>query len=99
MSPANLKDPFGPSCCDGGACAEEISSAQPCGCDPNAKWVCSQHKTAYALSDLICKWKLQIDLLLKAERGTNDPPTAAKLRLEAERLAICIVEVEEILYA
>lgn len=43
--PANLKDPFGESCCDGGATAADANarSAQPCGCDPGANWVCKRH--------------------------------------------------------
>lgn len=40
--PANLNKPFDPSCCDGGACGESLS-AQPCGCDPGASWICAVH--------------------------------------------------------
>lgn len=46
MSPANLNDPFGPSCCDGGACST-AESAQPCGCDMGCKpkpHYCEQHR-------------------------------------------------------
>lgn len=39
---ANLKEPFGPSCCDGGA-NTNTQSAQPCGCDPGAQWICQRH--------------------------------------------------------
>lgn len=42
--PADLKNPFGPSCCDGGAGADCHESARPCGCDPGAQHVCAQHK-------------------------------------------------------
>lgn len=40
---ANLKEPFGESCCDGGKCNIKKESAQPCGCDPGADWVCAVH--------------------------------------------------------
>lgn len=35
--------PFRESCCDGGE-QGSCDSAQPCGCDPKAKWVCEQHR-------------------------------------------------------
>lgn len=41
--PANLSKPFAESCCDGGACSNEMS-AQSCGCDAGAKWVCQRHQ-------------------------------------------------------
>lgn len=37
-------DIFNESCCDGGATSEG-SSCQPCGCDINANWVCSYHRS------------------------------------------------------
>lgn len=98
MTPANLKDPFGPSCCDGGACSEVPLSAQPCGCDPAAGWTCNNHKLLRACEDLIGKWKCDIELLLKGADCTNDELTEAKLRVEAERLAIDIVQLEDVLY-
>jgi hypothetical protein len=42
---ANLKEPFDPSCCDGGAASANAKSALPCGCDEGAGWVCKQHQT------------------------------------------------------
>lgn len=41
--PADLKNPFDPSCCDGGQCSTG-QSARSCGCDPGAGWVCQWHK-------------------------------------------------------
>lgn len=46
MSPADLTKPFNDSCCDGGACADSARSAQPCGCDAGAGWVCRSHREA-----------------------------------------------------
>ena len=37
------KAPFDESCCDGGETCYDGLSAQPCGCDPRAKWVCQTH--------------------------------------------------------
>ena len=42
--PANLSNPFGESCCDGGQTYANDFSAQPCGCDRGAKWVCQRHR-------------------------------------------------------
>lgn len=42
--PANLAKPFNESCCDGGECAASDMSAQSCGCDAGAKWVCQRHQ-------------------------------------------------------
>lgn len=44
---ANLKNPFGPSCCDGGASSCEMS-AQSCGCDKGANWICERHRNEQA---------------------------------------------------
>lgn len=44
--PANLNNPFGESCCDGGECNTR-QSAQPCGCDPGCKpkpHICERHQ-------------------------------------------------------
>lgn len=35
---------FNESCCDGGICATTRESAQPCGCDKGAGWVCQRHR-------------------------------------------------------
>jgi NTP pyrophosphatase (non-canonical NTP hydrolase) len=37
---------FNEACCDGGAASANSMSAQPCGCDPGAKWVCKMHSEA-----------------------------------------------------
>ena len=42
--PAKLDNPFGESCCDGGECATEDMSTQPCGCDKGANWTCERHR-------------------------------------------------------
>lgn len=48
MSPANLTNPFGESCCDGGA-TSNAKSCQPCGCDEGANWMCQRHTIETAL--------------------------------------------------
>lgn len=51
--PADLTNPFGPSCCDGGACSNDMS-AQSCGCDPGLKpipWLCQRHKIEAELKE------------------------------------------------
>lgn len=40
--PADLKNAFGESCCDGGACSGPMS-AQNCGCDPGMNYHCSDY--------------------------------------------------------
>lgn len=49
--PANLKNPFGDSCCDGGECSIYHESARPCGCDPGAGWVCQRHQLELAIEE------------------------------------------------
>lgn len=41
---ANPEKPFDPSCCEGGGCSDNKQSAQPCGCDQGAEWVCEFHQ-------------------------------------------------------
>lgn len=48
--PADLTKPFGESCCDGGACTNE-KSAQPCGCDKGANWICQRHQYENGLKE------------------------------------------------
>jgi len=55
--PANLNNPFGESCCDGGECNTSHESAQPCGCDKGANHLCDTHKTT-------TKYKVMLDALL-----------------------------------
>lgn len=59
MSPANLENPFGPSCCDGGEqCSPvEHESAQTCGCDLGIGWVCANHKFKLAALELVKSWR------------------------------------------
>jgi hypothetical protein len=60
--PADLTNPFGPSCCDGGestsTCTNIHQSAQPCGCDPGMNWFCANHKLSGQLRDLIIQYRL-----------------------------------------
>lgn len=42
--PADLKQPFAESCCDGGQSGLDDRSAQVCGCDKSAGWVCERHR-------------------------------------------------------
>ena len=51
--PANLSNPFGESCCDGGQTSEH-QSCQPCGCDRSAGWICERHQQE--LTDEIRTW-------------------------------------------
>lgn len=54
--PANLTNPFGESCCDGGECSTNELSAQSCGCDPGLKpqpWVCQFHQNEARIQRLI----------------------------------------------
>lgn len=44
---ANLKNPFGESCCDGGECSVGKESARPCGCDPSIRHVCKDCTIKY----------------------------------------------------
>ncbi len=52
--PANLEEPFAESCCDGFVECPQ-TSAQPCGCDAGAGWLCKQHtganSTGYVVKD------------------------------------------------
>lgn len=45
--PADLTNPFGPSCRDGGECTTTDKSALTCGCDPGINYIapfCWKHK-------------------------------------------------------
>lgn len=50
--PADLTKPFADSCCDGGECGVNDMSAQSCGCDKGAKWVCDRHKYEQKIKEL-----------------------------------------------
>lgn len=43
-------EPFRESCCDGGGETLDDLSAQPCGCDKGANWVCQWHRDQTLLS-------------------------------------------------
>lgn len=47
---ANLAEPFGPSCCEGGICNGHDHSAQPCGCDKGAHYICERHTSTEVFS-------------------------------------------------
>ena len=49
--PADLKNPFGESCCDGGECSTIRESCQPCGCDKGANWTCERHRVEQELQE------------------------------------------------
>lgn len=48
---ADLTKPFAPSCCEGGGCSDNKQSAQPCGCDKGADWICEVHKAELAIQE------------------------------------------------
>lgn len=52
--PANLKDPFGAGCCDGGECGTSKESAMTCGCDPGMNYIspnCWKHNEVTLMKD------------------------------------------------
>lgn len=56
--PADLKNPFGESCCDGGSCNTEPLSTQYCGCDPGCKpkpYLCERHRYEAMIKELEVK--------------------------------------------
>ena len=63
--PADLKKPFGPSCCDGGECNLNDMSAQPCGCDKGANWICQRHQLEATLAEYVRKNADHIDNFLE----------------------------------
>lgn len=83
--PANLSDPFGPSCCDGGG-MNTHASTQPCGCDPGLPWFCAQHRLHNAISALVQEWKEM------ASRSR-----LAGLNIEADVQEHCALELEDLL--
>ena len=64
--PANLKDMFGESCCDGGETSLNDRSARSCGCDLGANWVCQRHQD----EDIILKLIYAAE---EASRSLNRP--------------------------
>lgn len=56
--PADLSNPFGESCCDGGGTSGR-ESARPCGCDYGMcpAHLCAQHKFKEAAMLLITEWR------------------------------------------
>lgn len=77
--PANLKEPFGPSCCESGG---EIGkqSARSCGCDPGANHLCERH-----LNERLPKVNLSIGNALSEDLPETEivksmliPPTSVR---------------------
>ena len=71
--PADLTKPFDEACCDGGA-SNYPKSAQSCGCDEGANWVCERHKgerttRGHILDEPDCKLDLTRDASPKPEIG------------------------------
>lgn len=65
--PADLSNPFGPSCCEGGACNSNDMSAQSCGCDKGANWICERHRVSESLRDKVLESaELAHDLMKEA---------------------------------
>lgn len=71
--PADLKKPFNPSCCDGGASGPNEMSAQPCGCDPGAKWQCARHKAEWRENETLYGTGPSPDQLEGGETATSSP--------------------------
>lgn len=75
--PANLEKPFAESCCDGGAVVS-LDSAQPCGCDPMAGWVCEQHTQRP-----VKEWqKAEVGVMRQFESGATRDGDDAKFDYE-----------------
>lgn len=55
--PADLTKPFAESCCDGGECSITQHSAQPCGCDPGARYFCANHTFKAEATRLVALWR------------------------------------------
>lgn len=53
---------FPESCCDGGECALNDNSCQPCGCDKGANWMCDRHAAESAARE---------ELRVRGEENTN----------------------------
>lgn len=60
---ADLTQPFDPSCCEGGACSNDLSTAY-CGCDKGAGWVCERHRNMPTLGE--------VELLVERENLMRD---------------------------
>jgi hypothetical protein len=53
------KEVFNESCCDGGCMnLDPQKSAQPCGCDEGANWMCERHKAEMYWEDEIMRRQL-----------------------------------------
>jgi hypothetical protein len=87
--PADLSNPFGPSCCDGGEC-NIAQSAQVCGCDYGAEHLCARHTFKAPLFALIQSWRRSAKAALKSAEHKAE-------EIEAETLNRCALELEALL--
>lgn len=71
--PADLKNPFNESCCDGGECTLNDMSAQSCGCDKGINYFCETHK--------LIPIKQDIHWILKRIQLVDDETKAVHSRL------------------
>lgn len=74
---ADLTKPFSESCCDGGACNNDMS-AQSCGCDEGASWMCERHRKDKPIKTLI-------EAAQEASRTLNHPVWLDQAIEEAKR--------------
>jgi len=87
VTPADLTNPFGPSCCEaGGECGKE--SARPCGCDPGASHFCADHSWKWKLINLAEAWRDRASLIAR------DGPDAIDTQLILT-LQDCASDLEE----
>lgn len=83
--PADLNNPFGESCCDGGGCAVTHESARPCGCDYGANHLCEQHSLTQIKSEVhwllkrintqsidISELEIACEIMSKLDRWSQD---------------------------
>ena len=70
--PADLKNPFDPSCCEGGA-GNTTQSCQPCGCDKGANHMCQQHyeERRKELREQVTALGLNPDAIVAGEYSTR----------------------------
>lgn len=67
--PADLTKPFSESCCDGGECSTNDMSAQSCGCDKGANWLCQIHRIR---AEEDAKWNKYIESIKEYDESTKD---------------------------
>src|SRR5690242_12071239 len=74
--PADLKKPFNESCCDGGECGPNDMSAQPCGCDRGAGWICERHQREVIATPQAKRYTISLEVA-----GPGGNPVECKLSL------------------